>query len=299
MWKEMKMKRNLKVIIFSLIVAMGLIYIILNVRRSSPEKTPAQPPLLPRAPARVYGTIEPEGGEVFVTAPKTRQIIEIHVSEGDSVKVGQILCTLENSVEKAELSADLAQVELARKALAISQDEFTRDKGLYENNSMSEYEYTHSRLKVEFDSLSLVKALRDKELAQARLEQLDLKSTIDGLIYKFDVRLGESLPEGDNSFIIVGKPGLWVRLYVEAFWMDRVDLGDIYQIRDSETNEAIGKGTVISKTPYLAGKVFRTNDPYERFDIKYQEVILKLQPQRTNIPLGLTVLAEIAAEDTR
>lgn len=293
------MQRNLKIIIYSLIVVLGLIYIITNVRRSSPEKTPAEPPVLSQAPARVYGTVEPEGGEVFVTAPKARQVIEIHVSEGDTVKEGQKLCTLENSVERAEVSAYLAKVDLARQALAMSQDEFRRNKSLYESNSINEYEYTHSRLKAEFDSLNLVAAQKDAELAQARLEQLDLKSPIDGVVYKFDVRLGESLPEGDNSFIIVGKPDLWVRLYVEAFWMDRIDIGDLYRISNSETGELIGKGTVISKTPYLAGKVFRTNDPYERFDIKYQEVILKLEPQKRNIPLGLSVLAEIQPEDIK
>lgn len=287
------MKKKVRTVAVTLIVVLGLIYIVTNIWRSSPQKMPAQPPELPRAPARVYGEIEPEGGNVYVTAPRTREVVDIHVEEGDTVTRGQKLCTLENSVEKAQVLAATAKVDLAKKAWAMSRDKFRRDKALYDSNSISEYEYTHSKLKAEFDSLNLFSAIKEAELAQARLNQLDLKSPVNGLVYKFDVLLGESLPEGDNSFIIIGKSDLWVRLYVESFWMERIYLGDEYQIKDSETNEIIGTGRVISKTPYLGGKLFRTNDPQERFDIKYQEVILELKPVKKNIPLGLSVLAEI------
>jgi multidrug efflux pump subunit AcrA (membrane-fusion protein) len=295
--EESKMKINFRNIAIFLVVVLGLIYIVTNIRRSSPEKIPAQPPVLPLSPARVYGQIEPEGGNVYVTAPRTRQIIAIHVEEGDLVEAGQKLCTLENSVEKAQALASLAKVELAKKSWAISKDEFQRNKALYDSNSISEYEFTHSKFKAELDSLNLLAAIKDAELAQAQLDQLDLKSPIDGVVYKFDLRLGESLPEGDNSFIILGKPSFWVRLYVESFWLDRIKIGDEYQVRDSETNEVLGKGRVISKAPYLGGKVFRTNDPYERFDIKYQEVILQLHPEKENIPIGLSVLAEIQPKE--
>lgn len=291
------MKKNLRNIALTLIVVLGLFYIVTSIKRSSPEMDAADPPVLSRAPARVYGTIEPEGREVFVAAPLTRQVIAIYVSEGDTAEKGQKLCTLENDVEKAQLAAALARVDLSRKALAISKDKFIRNTSMYKDKAVTEYEYTQSKLKMELDSLDLLTAEKEAELAKARLDQLDLKSPIDGIVYKFDVRLGESLPEGDNSLIILGKPDLWVRLYVEAFWMERIRIGDAFQIKNAETNETIGTGTVISKTLYLGGKVFRTNDPYERFDTKYQEVILELKPEKKNIPLGLSVLAEIKSDE--
>lgn len=291
------MKKNLRNIALTLIVVLGLLYIVINIKRSSPEMDAADPPVLTQAPARVYGTVEPEGREVFLAAPMTRQVIAIYVSEGDALERGQKLCTLENEVEKAQFAAALARVDLSRKALAISKDKFIRNISLYKDKALTEYEYTQSKLKMELDSLDMLTAEKEAELAQAKLDQLDLKSPIDGIVYKFDVRLGESLAEGDNSLIILGKPELWVRLYVEAFWMERIKIGDAFQIKNAETNETIGTGRVISKTPYLGGKVFRTNDPYERFDTKYQEVILKLKPERKNIPLGLSVLAEIQPEE--
>ena len=292
------MKSKFKLILMGVLFVLGVVYIVLSIRKSAPPKISAQAPDFKTAPARVYGLVEPEGGSVYVTAPTTRQIIEICVKEGDTVTVGQNLCVLENSVEKAQLASDLAKVELARKAWDISKDKYIRNLALYRSNSITEYEYTQSKLKAEFDSLNLVSALKQTQLSQAKLDQLDLKSPIDGLVYKFDVHLGESLPESDNSFIILGQNGFWIRLFVESFWIGRIDIGNLYQVKDSETNEMLGTGVVISKSPYLSGKVFRSNDPYERFDIKYQEVILSLQSVKKNIPIGLSVLAEIERDDS-
>ena len=297
--EKRNMKNKLKTIGVLIIVVLGVIYIVMSIHRSSPEKTPAEPPILPHVPARIYGQIEPEGGNVYVTASNTRQIIAIHVAEGDSVTVGQKLCTLENSVEKAQVALDSAKMELAKKAWDMSKDDFERNAILYDSASISEYDYTHAKLKAEFDSLNLVAARKNLRLSQAKLNQLDLKSPIDGLVYKFDIRLGESLPEGDNSFILIGKSDLWARLYVESFWIERINIGEKYVIKDSETEEVLGTGTVVSKSPYLGGKIFKTNDPYERFDIKYQEIILRFRSEKKSIPIGLSVVAEIQEKPRR
>ena len=297
--EKRNMKNKFKIIGISIVVGLGMIYIVMSVRRSSPEKTPAEAPILPHVPARIYGQIEPEGGNVYVTAPKTRQVIAIHVAEGDTVTAEQKLCTLENSVEKAQIASDSAKVELAKKAWAMSKDDFERNAILYDSASISEYDYTHAKLKAEFDSLNLVAARKNLRLSQAKLSQLDLKSPIDGLVYKFDIRLGESLPEGDNSFILIGKSDLWARLYVESFWIERINIGEKYVIKDSETEEVLGTGTVVSKSPYLGGKIFKTNDPYERFDIKYQEIILRFRSEKKSIPIGLSVVAEIQEKPRR
>jgi biotin carboxyl carrier protein len=292
-------KNKLKIIGISIVVVLGVIYIVMSIRISSPEKTPAEAPILPHVPARIYGQIEPEGGNVYVTAPKTRQIIAIHVAEGDTVTAGQKLCTLENSVEKAQVASDSAKVELAKKAWAMSKDDFERNAILYDSGSISEYEYTHAKLKAEFDSLNLIAARKNLRLSQVKLNQLDVKSPVDGLVYKFDIHLGESLPEGDNSFILIGATDLWVRLYAESFWIERINIGEKYVVKDSETEEVVGAGTVISKSPYLGGKIFKTNDPYERFDTKYQEVILRFRPEKKSIPVGLSVVAEIKEKPRR
>jgi hypothetical protein len=38
---------------------------------------------------------------------------------------------------------------------------------------------------------------------------------------------------------------------------------------------------------------FRTEDLQERFDTKFQEVILEVSPLSATLPIGLTVIAEL------
>jgi RND family efflux transporter MFP subunit len=284
-------------IFFGILAVVLISYFIVSVfvRSAAPPEV-AEPPVLTESPARIYGVVEPAGREVFVSPPVTKRVIKIYVKEGDMVKREQVFCSLENDIEMAQLQLAQAKVESARRTLSLSQDDNRRKKNLYDTNVEAESEYIKALLKMELDQSSLTVARREVELAKASLAQLELKSPIDGKVYKFDVRLGETLSAGDNSRIIVGAPGLWVRLFVESFWLERIEKGGQYKIFHSETNEYLGEGTVIHSAPYMGRRNFRTEDSQERFDTKFQEVVLSLESQKDTIPLGLSVVAELSGE---
>ena len=61
-----------------------------------------------------------------------------------------------------------------------------------------------------------------------------------------------------------------------------------------EASEAGSDVLLVEKNPYLGGRDFQSDDLQERFDTKFQEVILRLEPKKKNIPLGLNVMAELA-----
>lgn len=285
------MKKIIKIVFYLAVLAAGSFFIVRTLTRSSPPPQAAQPPDLNRAPARVYGKIEPAGREVFVAPPVNRKVVAIYIREGQKVKSGQRLFLLQNDVETAELQVALARVESMRRELAISQDVLRRRENLFAKNAETEYAYTQAKLKIDLDLSNLALAEKEVDLVKAQLAQLELRSPIDGIVYKFDVRLGESLAPEDTSKIILGSADLWVRLSVETFWTDRVRVGDRYDVFDSETNDLIGKGEVIAKAPYLGRRNFRTEDDQERFDTKYMDVILRLEKTGPNAPLGLSVVA--------
>jgi RND family efflux transporter MFP subunit len=260
------------------------------VKSSKPPQV-AKPPVLPETPARVYGKIEPAGREVYVSPPMTKRVVAIYVKEGDVVKKGQVLCLLESDVETAQVNLALAKIETAKTALEITQDDFKRKKNLYLQKTDSEFSYTQSRLKLQQDADSIAVAEREAQLARAQLDELQLKSPIDGTVYKFDVRLGETLASGDNTRIILGGKDLWVRLFVESYWLDRVKPGSQYKVYNSETNKLIGSGKVIFALPYVGRRDFRTEDSQERFDTKFQEVVMALDDTQSEAPIGLSVMA--------
>ena len=285
------MKKIITVVLFSVVLIAGSVFIVRTLIRSSPRPQVAQPPDLSQAPARVYGKIEPAGREVFVASPVTRRITRIRVQEGDAVKQGQVLLSLESEIERARLQVALAKVESLRRTVVIDQDILKRRESLYVKEADTEYAFTQARLQVELDLSNLVLAEKEVDLARAELDRLELRSPVDGLVYKLDIRLGESLPADDASKIILGSADLWVRLSVEAFWKDRVRIGDRHQVFDSETNALVGRVEVIAKSPYLGRRNFRTEDDQERFDTKYTDVILKLDESTPSAPLGLSVVA--------
>ena len=287
------MKKYSTLLIATIIIGGALSFIVYSFITSSPPPKSVQPPPLQESPARVYGTIEPAGREVFVSPPITKEVTQVYVKEGNRVKKGQMLCALDSDIEWSQLRVAETKAETAQRALEISRDDMKRKKNLYSKKIDSEYVYTQSRLKVELELSNLGVALKEAALAKTQLEQLQLKSPIDGIVYKFDVRVGETLAAGDNSRIILGSPDLWVRLYVESFWLDRISLGTRYNIFHSETDEFLGSGEVIYKAPYVGRRDFRTEDVQERFDTKFQEVVLSLKREKDNIPIGLSVVAEL------
>jgi multidrug efflux pump subunit AcrA (membrane-fusion protein) len=288
------MKKYIKWIVIGAAVIFCLVFIVCNLYKSSRPPTIMDPPDPDRSPARVYGRVEPAGGEVFVSPNVTRGVKEVMVKEGDAVVRGQVLCVLENDVESARHRVAEARVAALRKSVELTADTFERNKELYAAGRISEYEYTQAKLRSELDARDLNVAYGELALARARLEQLELRAPIGGVVYKLDVRLGETLAAGDNTRIILGPTDLWVRMYVESFWVGRVKNGAKYKVYDSETGEYVGLGTVVQRNPYLGGRGFQSDDLQERFDTKFQEVILRLEPQKKYIPLGLNVMAELA-----
>jgi multidrug efflux pump subunit AcrA (membrane-fusion protein) len=257
----------------------------------------AAPPALAVSPAKVYGIVEPAGREVYVSPLATGRVTAILVAEGDTVVADQVLCRLDNTVESAQLGVALADLESAQRALALSTDDLTRQRSLYADSVVSEAAYTQTLLRARLDSARVVVAVRDTDLARTRLDQLELRSPIDGIVYKLDLRLGETLEAGQSKRIVLGSADLWVRLYVESFWMTRIRTGTTYRLYDSETGAYLGSGRVLYRSPYLTRRDFRTEEIQERFDVGFQEVVLSLVPEAEGIPLGLSVLAEIPPED--
>ncbi|MBN2465705.1 efflux RND transporter periplasmic adaptor subunit [candidate division WOR-3 bacterium] len=287
------MARRLRSSLIWIVAAVVLSFVVFAVVRSAPRKSAPVPPEPAASRARIYGTIEPLGGPVYVAAGVPRSIVRIAVREGDTVKAGQTLVLLEGAVEEAQVRAALDRAAAAEKAAALSRDAYQRAAGLFATKGVSEQDYRQALLKAGLDSANAAAAEADAALARAQLEQLTLKSPVDGVVYKLDVQLGQTLAAGDDSRIIVGAAGQQARMFVESFWLGRLKVGASHKVFDSETNRELGTGRVVSLSPYVGGRTVRTDDIRERFDAEYQIAVLELDT--AGLPLGLNVVAEIGA----
>lgn len=288
------MKKWLWIALVCIVGFSGTYFIITALRNSAEPPQPGAPPVADEAPARVYGMVEPSGREVFVSAPNARRVVEVKVREGDEVARGQVLCVLDHDVEEKAVAVARARIAEAKGKLALSEEELRRNRNLYAENALRGSDVTDGELLVAYEKGQIAVAEAEAALEEARLDDLFLRSPIDGIVYKFDVRLGETLSPGDNAKIVLGSPKRQVRLFVEVFWRGRVTPGARYDIKNSESGERVGTGTVVSAAPYLGRRDFRTEDSQERFDTKYQEVVLELDTGGLPEPqIGLSVMAEL------
>jgi multidrug efflux pump subunit AcrA (membrane-fusion protein) len=287
------MKLSFKSVIVIIVCIAGLAFILSSLKKSSAPPQVAPPPNLADAPMRLYGMVEPEGREVLVGPTMSKRVIEVFVKEGEAVKAGQRLCTLESNVEQEQVNLAESRMALAQKSLELSNDDLNRTRSLYSKQVDSEYKFTQAQLQNAMELKRLKVAGSELDVTKAKFEETVLRSPIDGVVYKFDVRIGETLQAGDNSKIILGAEKLWVRLAVESFWKDRVKADTVFKVYDSETREHLGTGAVVRRVPYMGRRNYRTEDLQERFDTKFQDVILALKAVKKDIPIGLSVIAEL------
>ncbi len=207
-------------------------------------------------------------------------------------------------VRELESRLDLILDELKRKEPlsdigAVSEQDYSQkilEAKLIRNQiatatAAAELDFQQKRLQAESIRRQIATAKAEVELRNRQLEKLTLVSPVDGWIYKLDVRLGELLTPQDYSRIVLGERQKQIRMYVESFWLGKIRVGDLYQVRDGETLERIGAGKVIEVSQYVGARDFRTEDSMERLDTKYAQAILYMD-NGSDMPLGKLVLCE-------
>jgi len=272
-----------------LVVVIGVSYIQISLRKASVPPAPSRTPSLDAAPVRLYGLVEPLGREVFVGPQQTRRVVRIFVQEGQEVSPGQALFELEQEVERQALEVAKSKVKELEGRLNLVLDELKRKTPLSQTGAIPEVEYTQKSLEAELIRRQIETARAEVELSKRELDTLTLQSPIQGRLYKFDVRTGEQLTPQDYTRIVIGKSEKQVRLFVESFWLNKVRMGDVFQVQDAETMRNIGFGKVVAVSEYVGARDFRSEDTLERLDTKYAQAILHVDGA-ASVPLGKLVL---------
>jgi membrane fusion protein (multidrug efflux system) len=170
---------------------------------------------------------------VIITADTSEKVIEIHFEDGQEVKAGDLLVTLDKSEEEAALNS-------AGAALSERQLAYKRAKELQETSAISKGTMQ--------ERLSLLKqGEADLESVNARIEKLTITAPFDGILGLREVSVGTLVQPGDmittiddltsikvdfdvpSVFLAVLEPGLPIVGKVEAFG-DREFKGEVRTI---------------------------------------------------------------------
>lgn len=148
----------------------------------------------------IPGTIQLENEQIVYASPDKGELKELLVSEGQTLKIGDVLAKLQNpqldlEVEQNKLAIETANLKINQMEKQLK-DLKEKEKTLAEQIGKDE---AKKQLAPEFEQVEMEKKLANLELKQANLQkdminkrqsELEIKSTIDGVV--LSVKMPES-----------------------------------------------------------------------------------------------------------
>lgn len=143
-----------------------------------------------------------------IGSPVTGIIASVNVERGDTVRRGQVLATLRDLVERAQIGVARSRVEIeaeiqaAQAGLDLAEDRFRRASDLHERNfvSVQAVEQASAERRIADQKLQQARDLqkvsrRELELAEARLGDRVLQSPFDGVVTDRFLTVGERIED--------------------------------------------------------------------------------------------------------
>ncbi len=143
-------------------------------------------------------------------------VASLHFSEGEAVKKGTILLTLDTTVLQANIAAQKASIEAAVADLTRQERDLERTQALLERNSISQTGYDQIFYGVERSRANL-KALRSQlDALEIQKAKMQIKAPFSGIVTKRNVDVGEWVSRGTAVATIIAPKSIEARLNIPS-----------------------------------------------------------------------------------
>lgn len=242
-------------------VALLLLTVLLAACGQQPETTQAR---LRAVKTMTVGTTDTERSRTFSGVSKSSletrlsfkvagSVEEVPVAVGDTLKAGQLIARLDDSVY--DLQAQQAQADHAR-ARAEERNasaNYERVRGLYENSNASRNELDTARAGFESAKAQLTAARRALELARLSIAYSELKAAEDCSVASIAVAVGENVAIGQQVAMVACGDGIEVELFVPEGYVSQLRAGQPATVMFDAVPERSFTGTVIEVGVAAAG----------------------------------------------
>ena len=196
-------------------------------------------------------------------------IVEVmHLQEGDPVKAGQAIMSLDSDQERAELAQARASVQGAKATADRATAELERIKGLRQENVYSEKQYLDAKAQAEVARSNYEQAEAALQLAQVRLANRDIVSPINGIFLKTNKLVGEAVELYETVARVVDITSLEMVVFCDAKYFSLFKTGQQVEVRvlKSTEDQPIVTGMVFHVDPIIdpSSGTFRVKIRIER-----------------------------------
>ncbi len=203
------------------------------------------------------GTIEVT--EVDMSAKLIGRVDDIRVEEGDQVKKGEVLLTLDHRellVQKKQARAVLgaarhlsAQVKAVLNNLTTSS---RRAEKLYRNGSLSQQKFEEITTRLEATNQQYEATKNQLAQAEAALEFVEiqignarLEAPIDGVVLQKNINVGELAFMGMPLITLGNLYDVWLKVYIPETKLGKVKLGQRVEVTIDSFPDKVYEGKVI------------------------------------------------------
>lgn len=219
--------------------------------------------LIPAAPIQAnfepaVAAITAPSADVTLSFVQPGRIAKVNIKEGESVKAGQVLVQQDDAVERARLaqleadSKNIINIQAGEASLAQKQVDLKKLEKAAALNAATALEVEHAKLDVKIADLSVKLAVFELEQAQRKYEEakiqidnMSLKSSIDGMIEKLEVESGESVNALEDVVRVVQINPLWIDAPVPLEKARNLQYGDTTQVFFPGSQEKSLEGMII------------------------------------------------------
>lgn len=196
------------------------------------------------ASAGYTGVLKPSR-QALLRPPTSGTILRMDVREGDRVKIGDSLLTLDDRLARSRLAVAVSQAELdgsiksAQVQLELLQAELQAIAEAIQTRAASPYEYERKVAETEKAEAALQVVITRKkqldaaiELARSELQQLTLLAPFDGEVIQIMAELGSTISPSEDAIQIAQLEELKVVLYVPLTHRQRLIIGNEFELAD-------------------------------------------------------------------
>lgn len=135
------------------------------------------------------------------------RITAVNVDVGDTVRKGQVLARLDDSVLRPQVARLRAALEEARAQAALSQAEYRRAQGVEAAGALSAEEIERRRAAAVTDAARVEVAAAQLAEAEARLERTWIRAPADGVVLTRNAEVGQTAVPGGEPLFRLAKDG--------------------------------------------------------------------------------------------
>jgi membrane fusion protein (multidrug efflux system) len=167
--------------------------------------------------------VSPVTSEVAVRTPG--RVGKVFVDEGDRVRRGQPLLTLETQYLALDLKRADAEVARARAMAADAERDYKRKEDLVAKGSVARAAFDRSQSNYQAAQAGVASAEAERDLARQKLADAVLHSPISGVVAERKTAAGERLGDNTVAFVLVQTSPLKLRFQLPERYLARVRRG--------------------------------------------------------------------------